>query len=167
LIAWCNSMIPPTSRSPELLLAFRSQRPYPNLNMGDDDPRLPRRGLDGLSQENQSALRLIAATSSYSKTAFGRSFCLLTRSPHSGLPSRPSIRRESINLDTIARINWVVEKSIAHIGGGRWKALTVAAAPINPWIDLPAVLTAILTAVLARIEAILQTTVALRKKRRT
>jgi hypothetical protein len=43
----------------------------------------------------------------------------------------------------------------------------VAAASINPWIDLPAVLAAILIAVLARIEAILRTTVALRKKRRT
>ena len=99
------------------------------------------------------------------KAAFGRSFCLLTRSPHSGLPSRPSIRRESINLDTIAETDRVV--SIALISGARWKTLTVAAAPINPWIDLPAVLTAILTTVLARIEAILRTTVALRKKRRT
>jgi hypothetical protein len=82
-------------------------------------------------------------------TAFGRSFCLPTRSPHSGLPSRPSIRRESINLGTIAQTDRVVEKSIAHISGARWKTLTVAAAPIDPWIDLPAVLTAILAAVLA------------------
>ena len=101
------------------------------------------------------------------KAAFGRSFCLLTRSPHSGLPSRPSSRRESINLDTIVQIDRVVEKSIALISGARWKTLTMAAAPINSCIDLAAVLTAILTAVLARIEAILRTTVALRKKGRT
>ena len=35
------------------------------------------------------------------ETAF-ESFCLLTPRPHAGLPSRPSIRRESINFGAIA-----------------------------------------------------------------
>src|SRR5580698_1380954 len=102
--------------------------------MGHDDPWLLRAWLHGSPTQEPdgsgSQRRVDSLPMTSEKAAFGRSFCLLTRSPHSGLPSRPSIRRESINLDTIAETDRVV--SIALISGARWKTLTVAAAPINP-----------------------------------
>jgi hypothetical protein len=74
---------------------------------------------------------------------------LLTSRTHPCLPSRPSAWRERIDLDAIARVDRVIEKSVAHVSSAWRKALTVAATPVNPQIGLPVVSTNILTAVLA------------------
>jgi hypothetical protein len=116
-------------------------------------------------KERKLVLRLIEQHRVYRHT-FGRSLVLLTSRPHSRLPSWPSVWRERINLDAIACADRIIIEPIAHIGSAWRQALSVTASPVNPQIALPVVLTVVLTAVLARIEAILQSSDALSKKRR-